>query len=368
MHPQPPIGRSNLHGNDDLLGPYPNPVIGLRIGGRCPIEVDVRNQTKIVLSAATVFLTGAVWIAARHGETTPVAAVPPAAVVPTTDFPQAPAPQQPAAAAVVLVPAPAVETDRVADDGSVNHVAVPGDTVGGMARDILGKDDRTNRSAIVDANSSLKADPDKLLAGKSYTIPSPAEVSAGRTDPAVAPLPARQTVAQLAPKPKTVELKYTAVEGDTVAKLAAAFLGSDDQAHQDLILAANPTLAANPDRLVAGKTYRIPTAGGLTAEAGQTPVAATTPLPPATVTPAAQPDSDQIIASAAPRTLRYTARPGDTVTTLATHLLGSDTQEARDAIINNNPSLKLDPDHLVAGQTYSIPAPVSTTAAPAANQ
>jgi hypothetical protein len=68
---------------------------------------------------------------------------------------------------------------------------------------------------------------------------------------------------------------------------------------------------------------------------------------------------DRTIADSTPRILKYTAFAEDSVTTLAIKLLGSDTQEARNTIINNNPSLKRDPDRLIAGQTYSIPAPMA---------
>jgi len=44
---------------------------------------------------------------------------------------------------------------------------------------------------------------------------------------------------------------------------------------------------------------------------------------------------------------------------LATVLLGTDSPANRELIIKNNPVLKKDPDHLVAGQTYWIAAPVA---------
>jgi hypothetical protein len=46
------------------------------------------------------------------------------------------------------------------------------------------------------------------------------------------------------------------------------------------------------------------------------------------------------------------------VSKLATVLLGSDTPANRDLIVSSNFSLKQDPDRLVAGVTYWIPAPV----------
>ena len=60
-----------------------------------------------------------------------------------------------------------------------------------------------------------------------------------------------------------------------------------------------------------------------------------------------------------PRTLRYVAQPGDTVTKLTTTLLGSDTAGNRKLILDANPSLKHDPDHIVAGKTYWIAAPTA---------
>ena len=51
--------------------------------------------------------------------------------------------------------------------------------------------------------------------------------------------------------------------------------------------------------------------------------------------------------------------PNDTVSKLAVVLLGSDTPENRDLIIKSNPSLRQNPDHLVAGQTYWIDAPTA---------
>ncbi len=75
--------------------------------------------------------------------------------------------------------------------------------------------------------------------------------------------------------------------------------------------------------------------------------------------PATQPDADLLVAAGSARELRYTAKPGDTVSTLAGVLLGSDTKENRDAIINSNPTLKQDPDRVIAGLTYWIPAPTA---------
>src|SRR5206468_1437537 len=77
-----------------------------------------------------------------------------------------------------------------------------------------------------------------------------------------------------------------------------------------------------------------------------------------------QPEADEVVRNGAGRALRYTARAGDNVSKLAAVLLGSDTQANRDAIISNNASLKSNPDRVVAGQTYWIPAPAAPTEKP----
>jgi nucleoid-associated protein YgaU len=59
----------------------------------------------------------------------------------------------------------------------------------------------------------------------------------------------------------------------------------------------------------------------------------------------------------------YTAEPGDSLSRIAQKFLGSGGKTARDAIIRANPSLQDNPDLIVAGRTYKIPAAI--TSAPA---
>jgi hypothetical protein len=138
-------------------------------------------------------------------------------------------------------------------------------------------------------------------------------------------------------------LKYTAQPGDSVSALAAGLLGADSKTNRDAIIGENKSLQNDPDRVISGKTYKIPTSTGLSAAS--------------VARPTTQPDADQLVQIGSNRELRYTARTGDSVSKLAEILLGSDTQANRDAIINNNASLKSDPDRVIAGQVYWIPAP-----------
>ncbi len=73
--------------------------------------------------------------------------------------------------------------------------------------------------------------------------------------------------------------------------------------------------------------------------------------------PTTRPDSDDVLRAGMGRTLRYTARPGDTVSKLAIALMGSDSPANRELIVKNNPSLVADADKVIAGTTYWIAAP-----------
>jgi len=316
----------------------------------------MKKQLSVVVMGTLVGVTGLVWTVSKDQRAAfPIvtASVPRSlghlpppplagAIAPAVITTQVPAPvNSPAQEPVALLPAVPAAAVVIPPDGSREHIAQPGETVGSLAADLLGRDNKANRDAIINANPSLKADPDKLLAGKSYTIPSAADSVAAATASASA-----------APKPV---LKYTAKAGDTVSDMAGEFLGSDDQANQDAITKANPSLKADPDHVVAGKSYKIPAPDGLSAAPAASPAAS---KPRATT----QPDEDAIIAAGAPRTLRYTAKAGDTLSTMAIALLGSDTPQTREAIISNNPALKENPDRVIAGQMYWIPAPAASAA------
>jgi hypothetical protein len=151
-------------------------------------------------------------------------------------------------------------------------------------------------------------------------------------------------------------LSYTARSGDNVSVLAAGLLGGDSKTNRDAIIGENESLQRDPDRVITGKTYRIPTTTGLSAA----PVTSAAHQAVGTT----QPEADEVVRNGAGRALRYTARAGDNVSKLAAVLLGSDTQANRDAIISNNASLKSNPDRVVAGQTYWIPAPAAPTEKP----
>jgi len=61
----------------------------------------------------------------------------------------------------------------------------------------------------------------------------------------------------------------------------------------------------------------------------------------------------------------YVAQPGDTLSRMAAKLLGANNRQNRQALIAANPSLENDPNMIVAGQSYAIPA--AATSPPASS-
>jgi nucleoid-associated protein YgaU len=59
----------------------------------------------------------------------------------------------------------------------------------------------------------------------------------------------------------------------------------------------------------------------------------------------------------------YTAEPGDSLSKIAQKFLGSGGKAARDSIVKANPSLQDNPDLIVAGRTYKIPAAIASAPA-----
>jgi hypothetical protein len=273
-----------------------------------------------------------------------------------------PASVEAAPAAAPAVPAQQADANPAPKWGAgekLGYTAVEGDTLSNVVGGLRGSDTKKNRDAVIAANPSLQADPDRVLAGKTYLLTAPPAVAAAPASPEIQALPipdAKPEVAEAAQPKSDRVLKYTAQPGDSVSALAAGLLGEDSKTNRDAIINHNQSLKNDPDHIVAGKTYKIPAGDGLSAAAA--PAAAN--VPPATT----QPDADGVVKIGAGRELRYTARAGDSVSKLAEALLGSDTPANRDAIINNNASLKSDPDRVVAGQTYWIPAPVASIEQP----
>jgi hypothetical protein len=190
--------------------------------------------------------------------------------------------------------------------------------------------------------------------------PAAIQVAAAPPAPAPAPQVPSSPVVRVTASEET-HPKYIAREGDTLSQLAIALLGADSKENRDAVIAANPTLQKNPDLVLVGQTYAL---------APRPAAPAPEAVKPAVRAAAQQPDAISTAPAADGPNLEYSAQPGDTVHALASSLLGGDTKVNRDAIIAENASLQRDPDHLVAGQSYTISPPsvlaADPNAAPAA--
>jgi hypothetical protein len=347
----------------------------------------LKSRMSLIFTALVVILASMIWVIRDRGNTADIAAaplvpmlvqtvravdVPAPTAVPAIAAAAAPAgatdvtvtPAAPAAAAPQPKSAPVVQ---VSSDGNVNYTARAGDTVSDLAVALRGSDSKANRDAVIAADPTLQSNPDLVLTGKSYSVvPAQPATAAPTAAPSGAAKGQEAAQAPAAPADAIVQprsasprdLRYTAQPGDNVAVLAASLLGGDTKDNRDALIRGNASLQQDPNNLVAGKTYNIETTTGLAAAPDAQPLSAAT----------TQPGADEAARMGVGRVLRYTAQAGDTVSKLATVLLGSDTEANRKAIVANNWSLKQDPDHLVAGKTYWIsapaPAPVADVTTP----
>jgi nucleoid-associated protein YgaU len=126
--------------------------------------------------------------------------------------------------------------------------------------------------------------------------------------------------------------KYKAEEGDNLSRMASKLMGANSKANRDAIVAANPSLKQNPDRIIVGRTYIIPTPGAAPANpnggaiqspavATVTPPAADAPVPiePVAVAPS-QPAPSQSSGT------WYTVKADDNLWKIAAEQLGSGNQ------------------------------------------
>jgi hypothetical protein len=327
----------------------------------------MRTRLNMIIVAFLAILVVMMLVVIRDGGPRPRQAAPHLAAVEVMQPVAEPAPAPSPAPLAAAAPEVAVVAPPAADDDKSKYTAQWGDTVSNLAAELPGGNLKVNRAAVINANPALQADPDRLIAGQTYEIPANAAAPAPVAAPVVpVPVPAAAEATTAAPAPAeapdagTHQLRYTARAGDNVSVLAAALLGDDSKANRDAIVAANHSLQVNPDRVVDGRTYRIPV-GQTQPLSAAAPDATNAAAQPAAAKVGAEPDADDVVEASAARDLRYTAQPGDTVSTLAVALLGSDTPANRAAIIDNNKSLVKDADHVVAGQTYWITAPTTAT-------
>ncbi len=143
--------------------------------------------------------------------------------------------------------------------GARQYKAEAGDSVSRIASRMMGGNTSANRDALINANPSLKADPNKIIAGRTYVIPA-----AGSSAPA-APAPAPTVAAAPAPAPvasptQTVaaspEYFYTVKEGDNLSKIALMQLG--DASTLPAIKELNKDVLKGGDTIRPNMKLRLP--------------------------------------------------------------------------------------------------------------
>jgi LysM repeat protein len=150
---------------------------------------------------------------------------------------------------------------------------------------------------------------------------------------------------------------YVAQPGDSLSKIAARFLGSGSKANRDLIVKANPSLEANENMIIAGKTYQIPGAGKAPAKV-KTIVAASddaTPTVDDTAAKTASATQEKPSKAVTDAGYLYTVQPGDNLTKIARDEVGD--VHAVAAIQELNPDKLKGTNHdvVIAGSKIRLP-------------
>jgi nucleoid-associated protein YgaU len=164
-------------------------------------------------------------------------------------------PRQPSAAQPPMVdPAPATLDPTLASPNT--YVAQPGDTVSHMAARLLGKNSSANRNAIIQANASLRDDPDTVIVGQTYIIPSRHSIAVAPTN-SVTNQDSMSSQDSPSNSP-TEEYIYTVKPNDSLWKIANDVLGDPGQVDAIKELNARVLKGENHDTVIEGMKLRLP--------------------------------------------------------------------------------------------------------------
>jgi nucleoid-associated protein YgaU len=142
--------------------------------------------------------------------------------------------------------------------------------------------------------------------------------------------------------------QYTVEAGDSLSKIALRQMGANTKANRDAIVKANPTLQADPDKVVIGQTYNIPATAG-TGTSAQAQGRPSTP-----VAPPPAPERAPAPVKAAGIEYWYQVQPGDSLWKIAKEQLGDTTTVP--AIKELNKQTVKNWDVLPAGTKLRMPA------------
>jgi Tfp pilus assembly protein FimV len=166
---------------------------------------------------------------------------------------------------------------------------------------------------------------------------------------------------QTNPGNRTTGTEYKAQAGDSLSKMASRFMGSNTKANRDAIVAANPSLKDDPNKVIVGKTYIIPVAS-------LTP-AAPTDATPAPSEPAVAPQRVASTDSTSPARETaeywYTVKEGDSLWRIATEQCGRAGAVAAIKELNLDTLKGEEHDVVIVGSKLRLPGkPVASAAAP----
>ncbi len=155
------------------------------------------------------------------------------------------------------------EGNAVATNGTfIEYKAEPGDSLSKIAMKVMGSGNKTNRDAIVALNPSLQANPDRVIVGRTYRIPT--QVSLTSSAP-IAPTDSQQVATAEQPvttpqQPTTpaAENWYTIKEGDSLWRIASEQCGNANAIAAIKELNKDVLRGANDDIIQVGMKLRLP--------------------------------------------------------------------------------------------------------------
>jgi nucleoid-associated protein YgaU len=148
-------------------------------------------------------------------------------------------------------------------------------------------------------------------------------------------------------------VEYKAEAGDTLSHIAGKIMGSSNRENVLAIVAANPSLKDNPDRIIVGRKYLIPTS------AGAAPV--TVVNSPVVSVPAQSPGTTENANASTPPPSRepgefwYTVKPGESLWRIATDQCGKASAVAAIKELNKDVLKGPDHDQLQVGMKIRLP-------------
>jgi nucleoid-associated protein YgaU len=140
------------------------------------------------------------------------------------------------------------EDHRAVSPGMREYTAEPGDTLTRMTTRLMGKNTKANRDAIIKANPPLQKDPNRIVSGETYLIPSKGVESNIGSDVRMVLGPTT--------RPMGSDVTYTTKDRDSLWKIAVEQCGSGSAVSQ--IRELNKDVLKNGDTIKPNMKLRLP--------------------------------------------------------------------------------------------------------------